>query len=165
MTAFEFATDARGAVEEMLRAGGPAKPRHIAAAKRHAPADAAPRKQDHAVGHRHRLDLIMSNIDHGDAELALQVTDLLPHLLAQLRIEIGERLVHQAHQRFRDDGAAKRDALLLAARELRWLAIEQLGQPEQSSDALQPPVALAVIDFANPEPKDNVFGDAKMRKQ
>src|SRR2546427_333960 len=128
MTAFEFATNTRAAVEEVLRAASPAKTSHVSAPKRHAPADAyryrvpAAGEQDHAIGHRHRLDLIVRDIDHADAEFALQVANLLPHLLAQLRIEIRQRFVHQAHQRFRDDGAAKRDALLLAARELRWLA-------------------------------------------
>ncbi len=49
---------------------------------------------------------------------ALQRPDLAPHLLAQLRVEVGERLVHQADRRLGDDRAAERHALLLAAGEL-----------------------------------------------
>ena len=47
----------------------------------------------------------------------------------KLGIEIGERLVHQADRRLGDDGAAERDALLLAAGELRGLAVEQRSSP------------------------------------
>ena len=44
---------------------------------------------------------------------------------AQLRVEVRQRLVHQADRRLGDDRAAERDALLLAAGELRRLAVEQ----------------------------------------
>src|SRR5439155_19997014 len=49
--------------------------------------------EDHAVGHGHRLDLVVSDIHHRDAQLALQIADLLSHLLTELRVEIRERLV------------------------------------------------------------------------
>ncbi len=48
-----------------------------------------------AVAHRHRLDLIVRDVDGGDAELPLKRADLGAHLHAQLRVEVGERLVHQ----------------------------------------------------------------------
>ena len=76
------------------------------------------------VAHRHRLDLVVGDVDRGDAELALQAGDLGAHLHAQLGVEVGERLVHQERRRLAHDGPAHRDALALAARELAGLAVE-----------------------------------------
>ena len=87
--------------------------------------------EDDLVGHAHGLALVMGDVDHSDAELLLQRADLAPHLGAQLRVEVGERLVHQANRRLRDDGAAERHALLLAAGKLRRFALEQCAKTEQ----------------------------------
>ena len=74
--------------------------------------DAAAAHQDHLVRHGHRLDLIVGDIQHGHAEAALQGADFAPHLDAQLRVEVGERLVHQADRRLarRSRGRARRAA-------------------------------------------------------
>ena len=53
------------------------------------------------------------------AEALLQVADLLAHLPAQPRVEIGQRLVEQQHRGLEHQRARDRDALLLAARQLR----------------------------------------------
>ena len=68
--------------------------------------------------HRHGLDLIMGDVEKGRAELDLDALELEPQFGAQLRVERGQRLVHEedggpAHQR-----AADRHALHLAAREI-----------------------------------------------
>ena len=97
-----------------------------------------PFEQDHAIGHRHRLDLVVRDVHHRDAELALQRADLLAHLGAQLRVEVRQRLVHQAHRRLVDDRAAERHALLLAAGELRRLAVEQRVEAEQVGHSREP---------------------------
>ncbi len=44
----------------------------------------------------------------------MQPRQLDPHLHAQLRVEVAERLVEQEHLRMSDDGPADRDALPLA---------------------------------------------------
>ena len=79
-----------------------------------------------AVAHRHRLDLVVRDVDRGHAEPALQLMDLGAHLHAQLRVEVRERLVHQEGLRLAHDRAAHRDALALAARERARLALEEL---------------------------------------
>ena len=76
-----------------------------------------------AVGHRHRLFLVVRHEDQRDAELLLQLLELELHALAQLAVERGERLVAQQHARPDHDRARQRDALLLAAGELRRTAI------------------------------------------
>ena len=85
-----------------------------------------PRPQHHdAVGQRHRLDLVMRDIDHGNAERAVELGDLDAHLCAQFGIEIGKRLVEQKQLRMAHDGPADRDALALAAGKLARLALKQ----------------------------------------
>ena len=46
----------------------------------------------------------------------MQAADLEAHLLAQIGVEVRERLVEQQHRGLDDDGAGQRHALLLAAR-------------------------------------------------
>jgi hypothetical protein len=48
------------------------------------------------------------------------------HLHTQLRIEVGERLVHQEHLRLPHDSATHGDSLSLAARQGARLALEEL---------------------------------------
>ena len=67
------------------------------------------------VTHRHRLDLVVRDVDRRHAERALEPADLRAHLDAELRVEVRERLVHQEGLRLADDRAAHRDALPLAA--------------------------------------------------
>ena len=56
----------------------------------------------------------------------MQLFDLHAHLSPQLSVEVRERLVEEADPDLLDQGAPDRDPLALAARQLRWLAIEQL---------------------------------------
>ena len=67
---------------------------------------------------RHRLDLVVRDIDDRRAGLLMQPLDLDAHVDAQLGVEIGQRLVEQEHARLTHQRAAHRDALALAARKL-----------------------------------------------
>ena len=90
--------------------------------------DRAAVEHDDLVGHGHRLDLIVGDVDHRRLERLVQLADLDPHLHAQRRVEIGERLVEQERLRLAHDRAPDRDALALAAGKLARLAIEIVGQ-------------------------------------
>ena len=57
--------------------------------------DPSIRQHDNAVRHRHRLDLIVSDLDGRRLEALVQFLDFRAHLNAQLCIEIGERLVKE----------------------------------------------------------------------
>ena len=85
-----------------------------------------------AVADRHRLDLVVRHVDRGHADSLLQVRDLRPHLEAEARVEVRERLVHQEHLRLAHDRASHRHALALAARQPPRLAIELRLEPEQA---------------------------------
>ena len=86
-----------------------------------------------AVAERHRLGLVVGDVDRRRRRGALQPRDLRAHLHAQLRVEVRQRLVHQERLRVAHDRAAHRDALALAAGEVRRLAVEVLRRGRGSS--------------------------------
>ena len=63
----------------------------------------------------------------------VELLDLGAHVDAQLGIEVAERLVEQEEQGIAHQRAAHRDALALAARELRRLALEQPVDLQQAA--------------------------------
>ena len=88
------------------------------------------------VGERHRLDLVVGDVDHrGRAEPLVQALDLVAQLVPELGVEVGQRLVEQEHGGVAHQRPADRDALALAARELVGPALEQLAR----SAAAPPP--------------------------
>ena len=93
-----------------------------------------------AVAHRERLVLVVGDVDEGDPDLALDPLELDLHLLAQLQVERAERLVEQQHARAVDDRAGERDALALAAGELRRLA---LADAAAAAPSPAPPARLS----------------------
>ena len=74
---------------------------------------------------RHRLDLVVGDVDDGEAEFLVQLLDLDAHLGAQLGVEVRQRLVEQKELRVLHQRAPDGDALALAARELAGFAVEQ----------------------------------------
>src|SRR5208282_6311090 len=73
---------------------------------------------DHdAIAELDRLALIMGDVDAGEAGAALQRLELDAEPLAELEVEIGERLVEEQERRVVDERAGERHALHLPARE------------------------------------------------
>ena len=97
--------------------------------------DAAVHHRD-AVGERQRLDLVVGDVDHGRAELLVQLLELDAQLGAELGVEVGERLVEEedvdvAHQRPADG-----DALALAAGQLGGRALQERLDLQELGGAL-----------------------------
>ena len=91
------------------------------------------------VGQRQRLGLVVGDVDEGDAGAALQLLELGAHALAQLGVEIAERLVEQQDAGLDHQAAGERDALLLAAGQLARqpvLEARQVDQRERGGDLL-----------------------------
>ncbi len=103
----------RGPVEELERG------RHLL--------DPTVAQDDDAVGQRHRLDLVVGDVDHRRAEAVVQAGEFGPHRHAQFGVEVRQRLVEQEGRGLAHDGAADGDALALAAGELAGPAVEQLA--------------------------------------
>ena len=78
-----------------------------------------------ARGERHRLDLVVGDVDRGLADAVVQLLDLGAHLDAELGVEVGERLVEEEERRVADQRPAHGDALALAAGELAGLALQE----------------------------------------
>ena len=78
------------------------------------------------VGQGERLALIVRHVDGGDLQLALQTLQLEAHLLAELGVQVRQRLIEQQERRLHRQRARERQALLLAAGERRRLAVGQL---------------------------------------
>src|SRR5690606_40211988 len=66
-------------------------------------------------------------------------SDLDPHLLAQLGVEVGEWFVEQQDVGFEDDAASERHALLLPTRELARSAARHRRETDEVEDLAYPP--------------------------
>ena len=124
--------------------------------------DAAAHHRD-AVAHRHRLDLVVRDVDRRHAEVALHAGDLRAHLHAQTRVEVRERLVHQEDARLAHDRATHRDALALATGELSWLALEQVGEAERLARALDAAADLRLRRPARAQAEGDVVEHGHVR--
>ena len=72
----------------------------------------------HLIAELERRLLIVRDVEDRRAQIALDLADLEQHLLAQLGVEVGDRLVHDDDFAVADEGAGYGDALLLTARKL-----------------------------------------------
>ena len=117
------------------------------------------------VGRGHGLGLVVGDVDGGVAIFVMQAADFEPHLLAQISIEIGQRLVEQQRLRFDDQGARQRHALLLSAGEFAGIALRQrfeLGRGQNRREFFRNGVA---VHFAQAQAVDDVFGHRHVRPQ
>jgi hypothetical protein len=93
----------------------------------------------------------------------VHLLDLGAHLHAQLGVEVRQWLVEQEHLGIAHDGAAHRDALALAARELLGLAVEQLGDVEDAGRRPDPLVDLRLRCLLELEPERHVLVHVHVR--
>jgi hypothetical protein len=117
--------------------------------------DAALVQHRNPVGEREGFFLIVADEQKSDAHAALEVFELGAHLLAQTRVQCGERLVQQQHVRLDDQRARQGHPLLLAAGEFRGNARFFSGQLEQlerlthaAGDVRNPFAPQAELDVA-----------------
>ncbi len=111
------------------------------------------------VAHRHRLDLVVGDVDRGHSELALQRGDLGSGLHAELRIEVRQGLVHQEHLRLAHDCTAHCHALSLPAGEVGGLAVEQVLEVEDPRRLAHSSRALALAHLLDLQVEADVLGD------
>ena len=105
----------------------------------------------------------MGDVERGRGELSLQSLDLDPHLEAELRVEVRQRLVHQERLRLPDDRARERDPLPLAAGQLARAAVEQLVEPEQLRHLLHLLGAVGLVDLPHAQRVRDVVEHAQVR--
>ena len=76
----------------------------------------------------HSLGLVMGNVDDRSAQSLMQLGDLGSHLNTELRIQVGQRLIHQEDLRVTDDGTAHGNTLSLTAGQSLRLTVKELLQ-------------------------------------
>ena len=118
-----------------------------------------------AVAERHRLGLVVRHQDGGRADRALDLAQLDLHLLAQLGVEIGERLVEQQDLRPDHESAGQRHALLLAARQLARKAAGEGAEADQLQRLADAPGALGGGDALHLEPERHVLRHRHVREE
>jgi hypothetical protein len=128
--------------------------------------DQTPRvEQRHPVGDRHRLFLVVGDVQRQDAELALNPADFRAHLDPELGVEVGERFVQQQHRGAVDQRAGDRHALLLAARERGGLARSERVEPECPQHLVHAPADFGPGHAARSQAVGRVLEHAEMREQ
>ena len=96
------------------------------------------RQRRGVAAEQQRLERLGRRIDEDRAGRGEDPRQLLAQFLAQLVVEIGERLVEQHEVGVLDDGARQRRALLLAAGKLERRAVEQGVSFEQRGRLAHP---------------------------
>jgi hypothetical protein len=119
----------------------------------------------HAVADRHGLALVVRDHHRGGADLALDLAQLELHLLAQLGVQVGERLVEQQHRRLDHQRAGERHALPLAAREFARVARGVRLQVHQRQRLLHALGALGLGHLAHLQAEAHVVGHRHVRKE
>src|SRR5437588_4127320 len=115
------------------------------------------------IGQRHRLELVMGDVDRGRTEAALQLADFDPHRDPQLGVEVRQRLVEQKHLWLSYDRAAHRHALALAAGQLPRLAVEHRLEFENARGFLYAGVDLRFLHAAVAQAVGHVVVDRHVR--
>jgi hypothetical protein len=89
-----------------------------------------------------RLLGLGGGVDEDGARLLEDAGDFGAQLLAQLVVEVGERLVEEHEARLLDQSPRERRPLLLAARELQRLAVEEGAEAHEVRGALDARIDL-----------------------
>ena len=82
---------------------------------------------DDSITEGHSLSLVVGNIDKGGIDTLTELDNLCTHLVTQLCIEVGQRLIHQEDSRVTDDCTADCNTLALTTGQSLRLTVEVLG--------------------------------------
>ncbi len=107
----------------------------------------------------------MRDVDEGHAQLLVQRLQLVLHVLAQLLVQRAERLVHQHQLGFEHQRARQGDALLLAAGELRGIALGEALHAHHLQGMVDTLGALGGGKLAHGERVLDVLRDREVREQ
>jgi hypothetical protein len=115
------------------------------------------------VRHRHRLELVVRDVDGRRLEPHVQPLQLAAHRHAQLRVEVGQRLVHEEEPGLAHHRTPQRDALALSAGELPRLAAEEVLDLEHAGDLEHARVDLCARRAADLQPVGHVGAHVHVR--
>jgi len=90
------------------------------------------------VGERHRLGLIVGDVDERDAGATLELLQLPAHALAELGVEVRERLVEEQDAGSTTRLLARATRLLLAAAQLARISLLEPPEVDELEHASDP---------------------------
>ena len=114
---------------------------------------------DDAVAQSHGLGLVVGNVHEGGVDTAAQLDDLRAHLVTELGVQVGQRLVHQQNLGLTDDRTADGDTLTLAAGQGLGLTVEVLGDAQDLSGLVDLPVDLFLGNLLQLQGESDVVPD------
>ena len=117
------------------------------------------------LGQLQRLLLVVGHQQARHAQLAVQVVQPPPELLADARVQRAERLVQQQDLRAGRQRAGKRDPLALPTRKLVGVAVGERGQLDQLQQLVHPRALVGLRRVAHPEPERDVLPDGHVPEQ
>ena len=117
----------------------------------------------HPIAQRHRLGLVVRDVNGGGAQPILQPRDLRTHRHPQLGVQIRQRLVHQKRLGVADDGAAHGDPLALTAGQLSRLAVQKVGQVKDFRGLLDLAGDLGLLHLRQGEREGDVLPHGHVR--
>ena len=118
-----------------------------------------------AVGERHRLRLIVGDVDHRRARARMKARELIFHRRPQRHVEIGERFIEQHKRRLRHQAARKCNALALAPRECGGPAVGKAIKLDQRQGRRNAKSALGLVDSRHRQSIRDIFGHRHVRPQ
>src|ERR1700722_17430384 len=128
--------------------------------------DCAITEEPDAVGERHRPHLIMGYIDRRRCDFLMEALDLAAHVVPELRVEIGQRLVEQKDPRIAHHRAPDRAALTLAPGELARIALKEATNAQHAGDAGHALLDLLLGHSTRPQTERNVteYGHVRIER-
>jgi hypothetical protein len=105
------------------------------------------------------LGLVVGDVEHGGAEAGVETGDFSAEREAGLGIEVGEGLVEEEQGGAANEGAAKGDALALAAGEGGGVAVEAGGEVEELSGVADAAVGFRLGEMADLQAESEVVID------
>ena len=107
----------------------------------------------------------MRDVDAGDAELALDLADLPPHVDAEFGVEVRQGFVEQQHRRLHDQRTGQGDPLLLPAGQLVGRTVFQVGQADEGEDVHHFGSDIVRFHFFDFQTVGDVFEHVEMGEQ
>ncbi len=123
------------------------------------------RHHSDAIAERHRLHLVVGDVDGRDVHPLVQPLQIPADLHAELGVQVRQRLVQQERRRLTDERPAHRDALPLPAGELRRPPAEEIVEAEHRADAADADADLVLRNLPLLEAEGEVLVHGHVRVQ
>ena len=117
------------------------------------------------VAERHRLRLVVGHVDHRRAALRVKPAELRLHGLAQVHVEVRERLVEQHHPRLHDQAAGEGHPLALSPGKIGGPALAELRHVDLGEGRPHACRPSGRRHFPHPERIADVLGHAHVWPQ